>query len=155
VTHVATATNWRARIRQAIDFSWVRWPGSAQGRCQTIFGNVRGGDLRRRLDRCTSTICIAAILSRTRRWGQAWGEIAKRLLQRDLQAVCDEGDKDVGLDPFVRLMMDRTDHEVVLEFLERLFDFDECPKLCRIARSDWSALPDRVPSATFASSGES
>jgi hypothetical protein len=41
-------------------------------------------------------------------------------------------------------MMDRTDHEVVLEFLERLFDFDECPKLCRIARSDWSSSRPRA-----------
>jgi hypothetical protein len=47
---VAFYANWRARIRQAVDFSWVRWARSGpQGAMSHHLGNVRGGDPEPRL----------------------------------------------------------------------------------------------------------
>jgi hypothetical protein len=54
---------------------------------------------------------IVAILSSTDR---------QPLLQRDLQAISEECDEDMRFNPFVRLMIDRTYCQVVLELLERL-----------------------------------
>ena len=57
--------------------------------------------------------------------GEAWGEAVQAAGQGDLQAVGEEGDEDMGFDaPFV-VMEDRTDREVALQVLERLFDCDE------------------------------
>ena len=42
-----------------------------------------------------------------------------QILQGDVQAIGDEGDKDVRLDPVLALMEDRPDSEIVLEFLDR------------------------------------
>ena len=47
------------------------------------------------------------------------------VLQGDVRAVGDEGDEDVRLDPFLALLEDRPEGEVVLGFLERLLDLGE------------------------------
>ena len=53
-----------------------------------------------------------------------WGEPRRagpgQVLQRDVQAVGDEGDEDVRLDSILALMEDRPDGQIVLQFLERL-----------------------------------
>ena len=41
------------------------------------------------------------------------------VLQGDVQAVGDEGEEDVRLDPVLALMEDRADRQVVLKLLER------------------------------------
>ena len=48
-----------------------------------------------------------------------------QILQGDVQAIGDERDKDVRLDPVLALMEDRPDGQIVLEFLERLLDLHE------------------------------
>jgi transposase len=57
-------------------------------------------------------------------------------LPGDLQAIGDEGDNDVRLDALIRLMIDRTDRQIVLELLEGLLDLDQLqiqgPELRRI-----------------------
>src|SRR6266849_5659502 len=45
--------------------------------------------------------------------------------QGDLHAVGQKGDEDVGLDPLLVLMEDRTNREIALEIAERLFDGNE------------------------------
>ena len=50
---------------------------------------------------------------------------AQALLQGHLQAVGEEGDKDVGVDTFIELVVDRTDGQVAFELFERLLDFSE------------------------------
>jgi hypothetical protein len=47
------------------------------------------------------------------------------LFQGDLQAVTQEADENVCLDPVVFLMIDRADVQIVFEFFEGLFDFGE------------------------------
>ena len=42
-----------------------------------------------------------------------------------MQAIGDEGDKDVRLDSLVGLMKDRADGEIVFEFFEGLLDLRE------------------------------
>ena len=66
------------------------------------------------------------------------------VFQGDVQAVGDERDEDVRLDPFLTLMEDRADRQVVLEFLERLLDLGQLHVVPATAwpgprRSDWSA----------------
>ena len=56
---------------------------------------------------------------------ESGGARAGALLQRHMQAIGDEGDKDVGFDAFVGLMIDRADREVVFEFFECLLDLGE------------------------------
>ena len=56
---------------------------------------------------------------------EAVGAWAGEVLQRHQQAVGDEGDKDVRLDPLLALVEDRPDREVVLELLERLLNFGQ------------------------------
>ena len=46
---------------------------------------------------------------------QSRGQRAQPLLERRLQAVGDEGNKDVRLDALVLLVVDRTDRQVALE----------------------------------------
>ena len=48
-----------------------------------------------------------------------------QVLQGDVQAVGDEGDEDVRLDPRLCAMEDRADGQIVLQFLERLLDLGE------------------------------
>ena len=47
------------------------------------------------------------------------------LLQRDLQAVGEERDKDEGFNPLIGLVVDRADCQVSLQFLECLFHLDQ------------------------------
>ena len=47
------------------------------------------------------------------------------VLQRDVQAVGDEGDEDVRLDPVLPLVEDGPDGQVVLELLEHLLHFGQ------------------------------
>ena len=54
--------------------------------------------------------------------GQAGGVRPSQVLQGDVQAIGDERDEEVRLDPGFALMEDRADREVVLEVLEGLFD---------------------------------
>ena len=54
--------------------------------------------------------------------GQSRRARSGEVLQGDVQAVGDEGDEDVRLDPLLALVEDRPEGEVVLEFLERLLD---------------------------------
>jgi len=42
--------------------------------------------------------------------------------QRDLHAVSQKGDEDVGFDPLLVLVEDRTDRQISLEIAEGLFD---------------------------------
>ena len=57
--------------------------------------------------------------------GQAGGVRPSQVLQGDVQAIGDERDEEVRLDPGFALMEDRADREVVLEVLEGLFDLGE------------------------------
>jgi hypothetical protein len=54
--------------------------------------------------------------------GQSRGERTQALLERDLQAVGEEGDEDVRLDAILVLMMDGSDGKIAFELLERLLD---------------------------------
>ena len=54
--------------------------------------------------------------------GEPGGEGGELAAQRDVQAIGEEGDEDVGLDAPLALMMDRADGEVALEGSERLLD---------------------------------
>ena len=47
------------------------------------------------------------------------------LLQRDHQRIGEERHEDMGLDAVLELMMDGTDRQIVLQFLERLLDLDQ------------------------------
>ncbi len=75
--------------------------------------------------------------------GEAGRQGAQAPLEGDLQAVGDEGDKDVGLDAVVELVVDRPDREAALEFLEGLFDFRELDLVACGTRagSSWRRLP--------------
>jgi len=55
------------------------------------------------------------------------------MLQGDLEAIGHECDTAVRFDPFIRLMINRTDRQVVLEFLDLDQWQTEDPELCRIA----------------------
>jgi hypothetical protein len=54
--------------------------------------------------------------------GESGCQGAQPGLEGDLQAIGEEGDKDVCLDPAVQLVVDRADAQVTLELFERLFD---------------------------------
>ena len=56
-------------------------------------------------------------------WGEAGRLWPGEVLQGHEQAVGDERDEDVRLDPFLELVEDGPDRKMVLELLERLFDF--------------------------------
>jgi hypothetical protein len=45
--------------------------------------------------------------------------------QRDLHAVSQEGDEDVGFDPRLVLMEDRTNRQITLQISEGFFDGNE------------------------------
>ena len=62
---------------------------------------------------------------------QARGQRLQPLFERDHQAVGEEGDEDMGLDPIVQLMVDGSDRQVVLELLEGLFDLDQMQLVVR------------------------
>jgi hypothetical protein len=53
--------------------------------------------------------------------GQARRQDPQALLEGDLQAVGEEGDKDVRLDAIIALMVDGADVQIALELFERLF----------------------------------
>ena len=57
--------------------------------------------------------------------GQSRGERIEASGKGYVEAIGEEGDKDVRLDAFDVLMEDRADGEVALDGLERLFDGDE------------------------------
>ncbi len=57
--------------------------------------------------------------------GEAGGQGAQALFEGDLEAIGDEGDKDVGFDTMVELVIDRPDGEIAFEFLEGLLDLGE------------------------------
>jgi len=57
--------------------------------------------------------------------GKARRQSAQALLEGDLQAIGDEGDKDMGLDAVVELVVDRSDGEIAFQFLEGLLDLGE------------------------------
>ncbi len=61
----------------------------------------------------------------SRNSSQSRRQRACALFERDLQAVRDEGDKDMCLDAFIRLMIDRSDSQVIFEYLKGLLDFRE------------------------------
>jgi len=54
-----------------------------------------------------------------RAWRESRSQGAQPLLECRLQAVGNESNEDVRLDAVVLLVMDRTDRQVILEFLER------------------------------------
>ena len=58
-------------------------------------------------------------------WGEAGRVWPGEVLQGHEQAVGDERDEDVCLDPFLDLVEDGSDGKMVLELLERLLDFGE------------------------------
>jgi len=59
----------------------------------------------------------------------SWGEAGRQRLelgaQRDVKAVGQEGDEDVRFDAVLKLVVDRTELQIVLEILERDLDLDE------------------------------
>jgi hypothetical protein len=57
--------------------------------------------------------------------GQPGRQGVKPARQRDLHAVGQEGDEDVGLNPRLVLMEHRADCQIALEVAERLFDGDQ------------------------------
>ena len=57
--------------------------------------------------------------------GQSWRQGMQATLQRDLQAVGQKRDEDVGFDPLLVLMEDRPDRQIAFQILERLFDGNE------------------------------
>ena len=56
---------------------------------------------------------------------ESGGAGAGVLFQRHVQAISDEGDKDVSLDVLVGLVIDGTDGEVVFQLFECLLDLGE------------------------------
>ena len=60
--------------------------------------------------------------------GEARRQGAQALLEGDVQAVGDEGDKDMRLDAVVELVIDRPDREVAVQLLEGLLDLGEPPR---------------------------
>jgi len=64
------------------------------------------------------------LFERTAR-GQPGRQGMKATGQGDLHAVGQKGDEDVGFDPRLVLMEDRTNRQVAFEIAERLFDGDE------------------------------
>ena len=94
----------------------------------SLFARVWRGRTRCRpsvVGRCTSTIWMVANASMMARGVRPLARGRARFFQGDEQAVGDEGDEDVGLDPLFALMEDGPDREVVLEFLEGLLDLDQ------------------------------
>lgn len=53
-----------------------------------------------------------------RPWGQAGCERAQAVLEGDLEAIGDEGDKDMGLDAVIELVVDRPDSQVPFSSLK-------------------------------------
>jgi hypothetical protein len=73
-----------------------------------------------------------------------------------MQAIGEEGDEDVRFDAMLKLVVDRTELQIILEILERRFDLDELDIELSTAgpdprRTDWSAadsaLRDGAPGA--------
>jgi hypothetical protein len=56
---------------------------------------------------------------------EAGGQRLELGAQRDVKAVGQEGDEDVGFDAVLKLMVDRAELQVVLEILEGGLDFGE------------------------------
>ena len=57
--------------------------------------------------------------------GKAWSECFQLLAERDVQAIGEEGDKNVRFDAPLLLMEDRADRQIAFEGLEGGLDFDE------------------------------
>jgi hypothetical protein len=56
---------------------------------------------------------------------EAWRQGVQAAVERDVEAIGEEGDEDVRLDARCVLVKDRPNGEVALEVLERLLDADE------------------------------
>jgi len=56
---------------------------------------------------------------------QTVGEMAQLRFEGDLQAVSEEGDKDVRFDARLGAVVDRPNGEIMFEFLECLLDFGQ------------------------------
>ena len=69
--------------------------------------------------------------------GQTGSECPQPLTQSHLQAIGQEGDKDVRLDAFLELMEDRPNAKLILEAFERLLDILFVMPL----RIDWTGAP--------------
>src|SRR6266852_8395467 len=57
--------------------------------------------------------------------GEAGGQRLELGVQRYVQAIGQKGDEDVRFDAVLKLVVDRTELQIVLEILERGFDLDE------------------------------
>ena len=68
---------------------------------------------------------MVANFSSTARGVSPGAQGAGVLFQRHVQAIGDEGDKDVSLDVLVGLVIDGTDGEVVFQLFECLLDLGE------------------------------
>ena len=64
--------------------------------------------------KCTSSICMAANLSSTARGVRPAASGCEPRAQRDVQAVGQEGDEDVGFDALFELVVDRAQLQIVL-----------------------------------------
>src|SRR5260370_28684504 len=56
---------------------------------------------------------------------EAWRQGVEAAAERDVEAIGEEGDEDMRLDPRLVLVKDRPDGEVTFEVLERLLDADK------------------------------
>jgi hypothetical protein len=95
------------------------------------------------LGRKTSIICMVANLSSTLRGVRPGASTFSCWPRGDVQAVGEEGDKDVRFDAPLVLMKDRPDGEVTFERSEGGLDFDqlqiELPELGRISLGEIGA----------------
>jgi len=71
----------------------------------------------------------------------AAGQRSELGLERDLQAVSQEGHEDVGLDALFGLVEDRPDGQVVLDLLEGLLDLGELDVKRKRSANDTLAPP--------------
>ncbi len=73
----------------------------------------------------TSTICTAANFSKALRLVSPRGEGFQLSPQRDVQAIGEEGDEHVRLDPLHALMEDWTDYQIAFQRAEGFFDLHQ------------------------------
>lgn len=69
-------------------------------------------------------------------WREAGSQGPKPGPERDVQAIGQERDEDMGLDALLQLVMDRPQLQIVLQIFEGRLDFDELnielPQLCGV-----------------------
>jgi len=63
--------------------------------------------------------------SRIDAWGQSRGELSGLVFERYLQTIGHECNKNMRLDPLVRLVVNGPDREVPFQFFKGLFDFSQ------------------------------